>query len=163
MLISPLPNRPIYRITQKFGQNDKDYGAPNDHVGHNGIDFAPRFPGQKGYLVYAPHDGYLRVGYDPDGYGNYVEITSLAYNDAGHRRLSILAHLEQITKPNGAWVGAGDSVGIMGTTGWSSGVHLHWTYKVLDEDGGYVYPNNGYNGAIDIGPKAVQWINYPIY
>ncbi len=163
MILSPLPNRPIYRITQKFGENDKDYGAPGDHIGHNGIDFAPRFPGQKGYKVYAPHDGYIRTRHDPNGYGNYAEIISLPYNNEGHRRLSILAHLEQTTVPDGVWVGAGVPVGIMGNTGWSSNVHLHWTYKVIDQNMVPIYNNNGYKGAIDVAPFTTQWLDFPIY
>ncbi len=163
MIYSPLPIRPTFRITQKFSENDKDYGQPNDHTGHNGIDFAPRIPGHKGYSVYAPHDGYVRIGNDPDGYGTFVEITSLPYNNQGHRRLSILAHLERTVVGNGVYVGAGDSVGIMGNTGWSTGIHLHWTYKVIGPDGLPLNKNNGYHGAIDIGNKALQWSNSPLY
>lgn len=157
MLLSPLPSRPWFRITQRFGDNPDVY-AQFGMKGHNGIDFAPWGPGQGGYIVYAPHDGYIKVKNDPNGYGLHVEITSLPYNTKKEQRFSVLAHLSEVRVETGMWVGAGDAIGVMGNTGFSTNTHLHWTYKRL-KDGKVQNPQNGYGGAIDVRTSTIQWGN----
>jgi len=160
MIISPLPSRPWYRITQRFGENPEVY-SQFGHEGHNGIDFGPRIPGLRGYSVFAPHEGYAQVGYDSDGYGNYVAIVSQPYDKDGHQRYSVLAHLESVNIPDGTYIAAGDIVGRMGNTGFSSNVHLHWTYKKM-KGGKVLGKENGYSGALDVGRYTLPWITRPI-
>ena len=160
MIFSPLPSRPWYRITQKFGENWQVYERFGIE-GHNGLDFAPRIPGLKGYKVYAPNEGYIQMGYDSDGYGNYVAIISQPYNKEGHQRYSVLAHLEGSIIPDGVYIAAGDQIGVMGNTGFSTGVHLHWTYKKM-KGGKIQNTDNGYNGALDVGRFTLPWITRTI-
>jgi len=160
MIFSPLPSRPWYRITQGFGENWQIYDRFGLD-GHNGIDFAPRIPGLRGYRVYAPHEGYVQVGYNSEGYGNYVAIMSLPYNKEGHQRYSVLAHLAGSIVPDSAYVSAGDLIGIMGNTGFSSGTHLHWTYKKM-KNGKILNDDNGFSGALDVGRYTLPWITRPI-
>ncbi|MBA4800355.1 MULTISPECIES: M23 family metallopeptidase [Euryhalocaulis] len=54
------------------------------------------------------------------GYGRVVEV------DHGHGFKTRYAHLSQITVKKGAKVVTGDSIGLMGSTGRSSGTHLHY-------------------------------------
>jgi murein DD-endopeptidase MepM/ murein hydrolase activator NlpD len=161
MLFNPLPEG-AYRITQGFGENAayyKRYG----HDGHNGYDFAPVTPGVKGVVVYAPHDGYARVVNEGGvGYGLYAEVLSLPYNAQGRRRKSVLAHLERAFVTSGQFVSQGDAVGAMGTTGDSTGIHLHWTYKVCDRSGKTLDKDNGFAGAVRIGKYTRKWLQETI-
>lgn len=157
MINLPLPEG-TYRLTQGFGGN-KSYYKKYDLAGHNGYDLAPPKAGQKGVIVYAPHDGFATIHDEgKNGYGLYVEILSLPYTHQGKRRKSVLAHLERVLVTNGQTVSQGDAIGIMGTTGDSTGIHLHWTYKVTDRAGNTLDKNNGFLGAVPIGKYSRKWI-----
>lgn len=65
-------------------------------------------------------DGVVRGNFnDPNGFGNYVSI-----EHADGKRV-IYAHLESFKKKAGDKVKAGDVIGIEGSTGRSTGIHLH--------------------------------------
>ena len=65
-------------------------------------------------------DGVVRGNFnDPNGFGNYVSIE----HPDGKRVL--YAHLESFKKKAGDKVQAGDVIGIEGSTGRSTGIHLH--------------------------------------
>lgn len=59
------------------------------------------------------------VGYDENGYGNYVVV------DHGNGYTSLYGHLQKATVKQGDTVSAGQQVGVIGSTGNSSGPHLH--------------------------------------
>lgn len=59
-----------------------------------------------------------------DGYGNYVLIS----HDGTYS--TIYAHLAQATVSVGDYVNQGDTVGLIGCTGWSTGDHLHFEIRV---------------------------------
>jgi murein DD-endopeptidase MepM/ murein hydrolase activator NlpD len=73
------------------------------------------------------------VGYD-NSYGNYVVIS----HHAGYR--SLYGHMSVIRTKSGAYVGAGEQIGDAGSTGMSTGPHLHFT----------VYKN-----GVTINPRAL--------
>ena len=155
MILVPLPS---YRLVQGFGQHPEIY-KQFGHRGHNGYDFAPVVPGQRGVVVYAPHEGYVRLFDEGDsGYGRYVEILSLPAKKDGTRHKSDLAHFERFLVRDGQYVAMNDPVGIMGSTGFSTGIHCHWTYKKADRNGKTLDKGNGYAGALPIGPYARQWV-----
>lgn len=65
-------------------------------------------------------DGIVRGNFnDPNGFGNYVSI-----EHADGKRV-LYAHLESFKKKAGDKVKAGDVIGIEGSTGRSTGIHLH--------------------------------------
>ena len=70
------------------------------------------------------------AGYHPS-YGNYVRI------DHGDGYSSLYAHLASISVSMGQSVSQGQSLGIMGTTGTSTGVHLHFE---IHQNGSLVDP-----------------------
>lgn len=145
-----------FRVTQWFGEHPEVY-AQFGHKGHNGIDYAPKIPGTKNVIVYAPHEGYVTVKDEgKKGYGLHIEIVSLPYQH-GVGRKSVLAHFEKLFIQTGQFISAGDPVGIMGSTGFSSGIHCHWTYKKVDSFGNTLDKNNGYAGAIDIARYVELW------
>lgn len=89
---------------------------------HKGIDLISNSGDTK---VRAIADGVIRGNfYDPDGFGNYVSIEHMD----GKR--SIYAHLSSYSKKTGDIVKAGDVIGIMGSTGRSTGPHVHLEIRV---------------------------------
>lgn len=116
------------RITQKFGANPgyyEQFGLP----GHEGVDLrsAP------GCDIVAVWPGVVKLA-SPDAghpYGNQVRIA----HDCGYE--SIYAHLSEILVQAGQQVSAGELVGLSGSTGNSTGAHLHLTLK---RDGRIVDP-----------------------
>lgn len=91
-----------------------DY-APN--ANHWGIDIA----GNEGEGVYASDAGVIvYAGWNNYGYGNMILI------DHGGGFQSLYAHLSGLNVGCGQSVGQGDVIGAIGTTGRSSGAHLHF-------------------------------------
>jgi len=77
--------------------------------------------GQGDTKVFATFNGTALTAYgDNGGFGNMVTITS---SDREYK--AIYAHLSAIITPNGP-ITVGDQIGIQGTTGISTGIHLHW-------------------------------------
>ncbi len=73
------------------------------------------------------------------GYGNYLSVDHGYYNGVHYR--SVYAHLSSITVTSGQKVGKGQQVGKVGTTGHSSGYHLHFEIR---KNGVAVNPMNYY-------------------
>jgi murein DD-endopeptidase MepM/ murein hydrolase activator NlpD len=94
---------------------------------HKGIDIAVA----QGTPVLAGFDGIVSVGNDPDGHGNYITVSD------GEGLVAKYAHLSAILVTNGQAVNAGDIIGEVGTTGNSTGPHLH--LEVI-ADGIYLNP-----------------------
>jgi murein DD-endopeptidase MepM/ murein hydrolase activator NlpD len=91
-----------------------DY-APN--ANHWGIDIA----GNEGEAVYATDAGVVvYAGWNNYGYGNMILV------DHGGGFQSLYAHLSGVNVGCGQSVGQGDVIGAIGTTGSSSGAHLHF-------------------------------------
>jgi len=91
-----------------------DY-TPN--ANHWGIDIA----GNEGEAVYATDAGVIvYAGWNNYGYGNMILI------DHGGGFQSLYAHLSGLNVGCGQSVGQGDVIGAIGTTGRSSGAHLHF-------------------------------------
>jgi murein DD-endopeptidase MepM/ murein hydrolase activator NlpD len=95
---------------------------------HPGIDLA----GQYGTPIYATADGtVLRAGWNSGGYGNLVEI------DHGRGITTRYGHMSKILVSEGQHVTRGQQVGRMGSTGRSTGNHLHYEVRI---DGRAVNP-----------------------
>ncbi len=89
---------------------------------HTGIDFA----GPKGTPVYATGDGVVRSSGDLKGYSGYG-ISVLINHGFGYQTL--YAHLSKTAVLPGKKVKRGDLIGYIGSTGTSTGTHLH--YEVI--------------------------------
>lgn len=88
---------------------------------HEGLDFTA----DVGTPVVSAADGViLSTGYHPD-FGNLVEI------DHGDGLISRYAHLSRIDAKAGALVKRGTLIGAIGTTGRSTGPHLHFEVRML--------------------------------
>jgi len=91
---------------------------------HNGIDIS--LP--SGTEINSVSDGIAKVGYDPNGYGKYVTITA-TFN--GNTEISFLyGHCKTVLVTDGQAVKKGDVIATVGSTGKSTGNHLHLTYMI---------------------------------
>lgn len=118
-------------ITSDFGDVE-DRGAP-----HKGIDVAPVSYGVSGDDLYAAYDGQVVEAYNNGGWnggaGNYVTI----YH--GNGLYTRYLHCSAVLVSVGQTVSRGDTIALMGTTGNSTGVHLHFDVRL---NGSYVNPWN---------------------
>lgn len=89
---------------------------------HTGIDLDSR----SGRNIYASASGTIsKVGRGwGGGYGNHIIINH------GSGFSTLYGHLSQINVSPGQWVNKGQVIGIMGSTGWSTGTHLHFEIRV---------------------------------
>ncbi len=96
---------------------------------HYGIDIA----GQLGNPIYAADNGVVvYAGWNDYGYGEMVVI------DHGAGWQTLYAHLSQINVGCGQEVYQGETIGLMGNTGKSTGPHLH--FEMRSDDYGRVNP-----------------------
>ena len=94
---------------------------------HRGLDIAL----SEGTPIYATHDGEVTTAAYDSGYGNYIVIT----NSEGYT--TKYAHLSSISVSQGQTVTRGTQIGAAGSTGNSTGSHLH--LEML-KDGTYYNP-----------------------
>jgi uncharacterized protein with LGFP repeats/pimeloyl-ACP methyl ester carboxylesterase len=107
---------------QDFGYRDLEEDSDNNH---NGVDLNYGARGEDlGLRVEAAKSGTVsRVGYDPDGYGNYV------YVDHDNGWQTRYAHLNEISVDQGDEVTDDTKIGEVGSTGNSTGSHLHFEMR----------------------------------
>lgn len=86
------------------------------HKFHAGLDFAA----DMGTQVFATADGRVSYADKKSGYGNCIDI------DHGYNYLTRYAHLSKILVPQGKQVKRGELIGLVGSTGKSTGPHLHY-------------------------------------
>lgn len=87
---------------------------------HNGVDYAA----PSGTPTYTVGDGVVEFAGVQGGYGNMV-IVRHANNHS-----TVYAHLSRIQVRKGQSVTQGQVVGAVGSTGWSTGPHLHFEFRV---------------------------------
>ncbi|HET8661488.1 MAG TPA: peptidoglycan DD-metalloendopeptidase family protein [Micromonosporaceae bacterium] len=91
---------------------------------HAGVDIAAG----GGQPIYAAADGrVLRAGWN-GGYGNYTCIYHGQYN--GSSMVTCYAHQSRMHVSTGQWVRRGTVIGRVGTTGASTGNHLHFEVRI---------------------------------
>ncbi len=89
---------------------------------HPGLDFK----GPKGAPIYAAAAGVVSFAGQRQGYGNCVEISH------GHGLVTRYGHMSRITAHLGEPVTPGTPIGLIGSTGRSTGPHLHFEVRVND-------------------------------
>ncbi|MCW4461040.1 M23 family metallopeptidase [Sphingomonas sp. BT-65] len=133
---APAPNKgapaALPRISSRFGvRSDPFHRAARMHYG---IDI----PGHAGTPVRAAETGFVRFAGRAGSYGNLVEIAH------GGGIATRYAHLARVLVPAGAQVTRGDVIALMGSTGRSTGSHLHFELRA---DGRAVDPLPHLGGA----------------
>ena len=113
------------RVTQPFGPSDlllEPPLGPYAHF-HTGVDIAAPF----GTTVMAAADGVVvAVGHTRIGYGNYVVVAH------GGGIMTLYGHLLETNVDVGNTVVRGQRIGLEGSTGWSTGPHVHFELRVND-------------------------------
>lgn len=118
------------RVSSSFGYRNSPFGGGREF--HNGIDIAAR----TGTPVKAAGSGRVVFSGWRSGYGNTIII------DHGYGLRSLYAHNSSLLVSSGSRVEAGETIARVGSTGRSTGPHLHFTVK---KDGTPVNPMNYLN------------------
>lgn len=105
-------------ISSTFGSRANPFSGAGAEA-HSGLDFR----GQIGDSVAATASGVVNFAGVQNGYGNIVRISL----KSGYEIL--FAHLSEIDVKNGQTVNSGDIIGKVGSTGRSTGPHLHYEVR----------------------------------
>ncbi len=110
-----------YTISSGYGyRRDPVYGST---ILHEGVDLAAPI----GTNVYATADGKITQAQRAAGYGNCIDI------DHGYNYLSRYGNLSEILVKEGDEIKRGQLIGKVGSTGKSTGPHLHYEVRFKDE------------------------------
>lgn len=119
-LVWPCPSST--RITSYYGYRTPDGGYVN--ANHNGLDIgAPT-----GTPAVAAASGVVVIARYSNSAGNWVVISH------GNGLYTVYMHASQLCVTEGQYVNAGDTILLVGSTGWSTGPHLHFGVGI----GGYL-------------------------
>lgn len=113
------PLKSYSRISSEYGWRKNPVTGVNKL--HAGTDYAA--PG--GTPIYAAASGYVQVaGWSSGGYGNYVIIYHGKMSD-GNQYSTLYGHMRSVATSAGKYVQQGEIIGYVGSTGNSTGNHLH--------------------------------------
>lgn len=118
----------VGKINDEYGNRNNPFGGSSSEF-HAGLDI----DGNKGDTVVAPAKGVVsKAGYQ-GGYGNLIEV------DHGNGLTTRYGHLSEIGVEVGQEVVRGEEIGKVGSTGRSTGPHLHYEVRI---DGETVNPRS---------------------
>lgn len=112
----PLPAN-VYRITSYYGNRKDPYTGKTAY--HSGYDFACA----KGTKIYAADSGTVVIAKWNGGYGNCVTINH------GGGIMTLYGHCSELLVTAGQKVSRGDVIAKVGSTGRSTGNHLHFEVR----------------------------------
>lgn len=116
---------PSTRITSPYGDME-DRSSP-----HQGVDIGAKTRGVSGDPIYAAYDGTVALATYSSSAGNWIWINH------GNGLMTVYMHCSKLLVSEGTKVKKGDTIALMGTTGNSTGVHLHFGVRL---NGKYVNP-----------------------
>ena len=114
-LASPMP---YSRRTSGFGM--REHPIFHTQRAHLGVDYAA----PTGTPVISVADGVVVESGFSGGFGNMVVVQHNA------RQSTVYAHLSKIGVRKGQTVKQGDNLGAVGATGWATGPHLHFEFRI---------------------------------
>ena len=118
-------------ISSRFGE--RIHPITGELKNHNGMDIAAN----SGTAVYAADGGKVVLAEWYGGYGNCIMI------EHGNGYKTLYGHLSYIGVKNGQYVNQGDTIGQVGSTGNSTGPHLHFE---VYSNGSRIDPEQFYSG-----------------
>jgi len=107
-----------FKLTSNYGFRSDPFRGGRRR--HKGIDMA----GPIGTPIYATADGIVGRSQWVRGYGKYIEINH------GNEIQTRYGHMSRLNVRANARVKAGDLIGFMGSTGRSTGSHLHYEVRI---------------------------------
>ena len=114
-LASPLA---FSRITSGFSM--RFHPILKEWKRHEGVDYGAPI----GTAVHVVGDGVVSFAGQQNGYGNVIQVQ---HSD---NRMTVYAHLSKIDVRRGERVSQGEHIGDVGMTGWATGPHLHFEFRV---------------------------------
>lgn len=124
------PTAGIYKISCKFGS--RIHPITKKKSFHYGVDIAA----PKNTPILAANSGTVITAAYSSVYGNYVII------DHGGGKTTLYAHMTKYVVSKSSEVEIGQTIGYVGSTGWSTGAHLHYEIR---ENGTAKDPLSYYN------------------
>ena len=129
-----------YRVNSAFGLRKLTIEAKAR--AHKGVDIAA----PKGTSVYTTAEGrVVRAGFQAGGYGNFIEVKH------PNGLSSVYGHLSRIDVHTGQEVASGERIGLVGSTGYSTGPHLHFEVR---RNGDQVNPTKVVGQSFDVKVSA---------
>ncbi len=112
----PLPAR--VAITDAFGY--RWHPTNGNYTFHYGVDFAASY----GTSIYAAKSGTVTDASYSDAYGYHVTIMH------SNGSYTLYAHMPGLIVSVGQYVSQGETIGYVGSSGWSTGPHLHFGLNI---------------------------------
>jgi murein DD-endopeptidase MepM/ murein hydrolase activator NlpD len=110
------------KINNEFGFRRNPFGG-RSYEFHPGMDI----DGERGSIIVAPANGtVIKAGWQ-GGYGNMIEV------DHGNGLTTRYGHLSRINIQIGDLIQRGQEIGLVGSTGRSTGPHLHFEIRLNDK------------------------------
>ncbi len=109
------------RVSSGFGM--RRHPIAHAWRAHKGIDYAA----PSGTRVRAVGDGVVEFAGGKGGYGNVIVLRHHG------QYATVYAHLSRIAVKRGERVAQNDTIGSVGQTGWATGPHLHYEFRVAGE------------------------------
>lgn len=129
-----------YRVNSAFGLRKLTIEAKAR--AHKGVDIAA----PQGTSVHTTAEGrVVRAGFQAGGYGNFIEVKH------PNGMSSVYGHLSRIDVHVGQAVASDERIGLVGSTGYSTGPHLHFEVR---RNGGQVNPAKVVGQAFDVKVSA---------
>ena len=125
-----LVDNEYWKITGAAGQGTIMTFAPDPRKSQNAKGIVEKFKAQ---------------GYDPEGYGNFIEVRH------PNGMSTLYGHLSRIDVANGDAVAPGQRIGLVGSTGYSTGPHLHFEVR---RGGAQVNPTKVVDRHFEVTVKA---------
>lgn len=108
------------RITSSFGERIDPFGGDGEGEFHRGIDIAA----PSGTAIHATADGVVVSAAWGTGYGREVVLNH------GHGITTLYAHMSSMAVIPGETVSRGQVIGYVGTSGHSTGAHVHYEVRI---------------------------------
>lgn len=157
-VVTPPPNPlPGLRLASPFHEPfvvSSPFDAPREYGKHEGCDYVATSQ-QGNELIHCGYDGTVDiVAYSATGYGKYVRVKHVRNGGVFY---TYYCHLDTQLVAVGNAVKTGDPLGEVGSTGNSTGPHVHITLRVPNYGAsGYVVPD-----VVNPDPYIDRWITPP--
>lgn len=119
-----------YKVTSKFGNRPNPTGGGSQF--HKGLDLACK----KGEPIKAAKEGTVAVGVPSGWGGGFGHHVILGHGD----KYTLYAHMTTVMVTQGATITKGQQIGTCGSTGDSTGPHLHFEVRVGGPKGDKIDP-----------------------